>query len=137
MAYCVTADINNVFGSVNVNRWADIDNDGNATTISDRIDWAITLAEDFINSAMYGHKYDFPITSETVPALITHITAIKAGLLLHDSRGVEDSGGKAPPLSVQRIEMESTIKNIKRGLIKLHSLTENATTIPKVVTDDD
>lgn len=89
--YCATADINRVFGSANIQRWADMDADGNATSIAARIAEAIDYASDDIDDRFRRSIYDIPLSySSATPATVTRWAATLAGIWLYESRGVAD-----------------------------------------------
>lgn len=91
--YCTRADIEDLFGVSNVEKWADLDNDLDQDNIDDRITRAITEASDDIDEVMRGGPYDIPIVvtgGSTTPTGITNIAATLAGVWLYTKRGIED-----------------------------------------------
>lgn len=99
MAYCVQADIEKIWGANNVSSatggsWADMDNDGDATKISNRIAQAISHADEIINARLRGtpYKLDLTTAAAATPTLVTQLSAVLAGIWLYDSRGSTDVG---------------------------------------------
>ena len=45
MTYALEADVRTAFGSANIDRWADLDNNGDVPTITARIAWALDSAD--------------------------------------------------------------------------------------------
>lgn len=92
MAYCEKQDVYDMFGQVNVSKWADLDNDKDSEKIDARIDRAINWGESEVESLLRRSVYDLPITNvqDEVPAEITHITASLAGVYLYENRGIQD-----------------------------------------------
>jgi phage gp36-like protein len=114
-SYCVRADIEAVFGSTNVERWADLNNDGNATEITARIVRAIQIAEAEVNDRLRGGPYSLPFS--TVPVAIENLTASLAGVWLYESRGVEDTDPHGN--AVHRLTWHK--KNAQRMITEIHA----------------
>jgi len=130
MAYAVRADIELIFGSTNVSKWADLNNDEDAGEITARIVWALTLAEERVNNRLRQGKYDIPFA--TAPTEITDLTARWAGVILYDSRLVID--GEDSDLSRHEKTVEDRLSKILAGKIKL-STDVAVATYPQVVLD--
>jgi len=88
----VRADLDDVFGASNIDKWADLENEGDVDHIAARVAWSIALAEGYVqaNIKMTTYVWD---TVKTNP-MVEHAIAIKAGLLLHTNRSVVDSDGE-------------------------------------------
>jgi galactitol-specific phosphotransferase system IIB component len=91
-SYCTQANIETVYGANNVAKWADIDNDANATTKSTRITYAIDVASEEIDDVLRTSPVRIPIVTAAgaTPKTIEHIAAVLAGLWLYEGRGAED-----------------------------------------------
>lgn len=113
--YCTSADLYQAFGEANINRWADLDNEGDITTIAARITWAIALACEYIDSKLVTGHYVVPFT--TVPKLVVHLNALYAGILLYDARLIVDTD--KDQVSRQRKTFNNWIRQIQRGQLKL------------------
>lgn len=124
-------DIENIFGANNVEIWADMDNDQDATKIDNRIDWAITMATSEFYDSIRGSRYKVPFSSP-LPDQVTLAIATLAGLRLHDARGLTDSGEGEDPMSLHRKQINKLSRGIKLGLIVL-DVADSATTYPKIV----
>lgn len=116
--YCVNADLDYVYGPKNIKRWADLDNDGNITTITDRKTWAIGVATEYINSRLLRGPYTIPF-NDPPPVLIANLTAMYAGILLYDGRQVVSSEEPHDQVSRQRKDFERYLRQILKGQLKL------------------
>lgn len=105
MPYSTKSDIEKIFGASNISTaggWADMDNDGNATTIANRITQAISEADEIIDSRLMTTPYRLPLvtpsgTTLVTPTLITLVAAALAGVWLYDARGAIDVGSEGVP----------------------------------------
>ncbi len=140
MAYSTETDLNNQYGSNNIQKWADLDGDADAGKISTRIAAAIGFADDEIDSQMRGGPYPLPLVNDaaTTPLLITDISAKLAGVWLYESRGVQDVTPEGSPvhrLHWQRKRAYDVMRELLAGRLKLdNSNVENFS--PTVVTED-
>ena len=127
MIYCNRADIELVFGAINISKWADLDNNEDADTIQARIENACETASAEIEDIFRNRQYSFPLTqSPTLKNLVVRL----AGLKLHDARGIID-GDSTDSLSLIRQEWEKTVARIRLGeMILPGNRTSNT---PKVV----
>jgi hypothetical protein len=91
--YCSRADVELVFGIANVSKWADLDNEENATFIANRITTMIALAHEQLEDAIRHSSYDLPF--DPIPVAVTYHTACLAGVLLYESRGEMDAEDEA------------------------------------------
>lgn len=98
-AYCTAADLYLAFGRANVKKWADVDNDEDATSIAARITWAITNASAVMDDRLRKSPAQFPLTDTPYPASVVLNCAYLAGSLLYDSRGVTDFDGDGKPIN--------------------------------------
>lgn len=89
MTYCTQQDVKDLFGNNNVVKWADLDNDQDATKISDRIDRAIAWADNEIDSLLRQSVYAIPFVAP-VPLDIKNVSATLAGVNLYENRGIQD-----------------------------------------------
>jgi phage gp36-like protein len=88
VAYCVRADIEAIYGKIEVTKWADLDNDGDTASITVRITNAIARADAQIDDTLRDGPYTVPFT--TVPQTIADLSAYLAGVLLYEARGTRD-----------------------------------------------
>ena len=86
MAYSTRTDIEDIFGTINVQTWGNLDagdvEDADVLTdISDRITRAISHADDHINAILSGSDYTIPLSAEPGKSigLIATISATLAG----------------------------------------------------------
>lgn len=129
-AYCDRDDVEMVFGATNVEKWADVDNDEDATKIADRIDWAIEEASERIDTRMRGGLYEVPF-SVPYPRTIVTLVARLAGITLYDARGITDP--ETPDaLTPHRDLVEKGIGELLSGKARL-DLTPATRQYPTVV----
>jgi hypothetical protein len=139
--YIEQSDIEDVFGASNVSKWADLDNDGDETAITARIDKAIAWAENEINSRLREGPYVLPLANDEsdVPLEIVDVAANLAGVWLYENRGVQDfdpeSGQSVHRLEWNRARAEKTLKEILAGVRVLDAVKHNTQngSIPKVI----
>jgi len=121
--YCVRADIENLFGVTNVSKWSDLDNDADATKISNRIAAAITATADMIDARLRFSRYLIPISNAGfTPTIMRDLNAQMAGVWLYESRGVidYDADGRAMhALHWIARKAESTMKQLAAGTLVL------------------
>jgi len=138
MDYCTQADIEDLFGAVNVAKWADLDNDIDATKIAARVARGITVASAQVDDRLRGGPYALPITGS--PTTLVNLAAMLAGVWLYESRGVQDyspDGG----YPVHRLrwfseQADKTIKELRAGTLRLDApLAVTGTSCPFVVND--
>ena len=139
--YCTRAQIEDVFGVTNVKLWADLDNDQDDTTITDRITRAIADMTDLIDNEMREAPYPIPFTdiggSPATPVLIRQIAVKLAAVDLYEARGVQDfetnsAGEPFHRLTWHRKAAMEFIRRLKTGQLKL-SITGTCS-VPEVIT---
>lgn len=135
--YCEKTDVEAVFGASNIEKWADLDSDGDAGKIAARIEAAIVFAHNRVDDLLRGGPYAIPIVG-VAPHTIKDAAAKLAGVWLYEARGVEDfdesSGEMLHRLSPIKRDAERTLAHIRGGALRL-DLPEARTT-PEVVTED-
>lgn len=113
--YCTQDDIEKIFGERSVHRWADLDGDDDGYTIAARIAWASKLATEIVNARLQRCRYEVPFS--TVPTLIVNLTAMQAGILLHDGRMMVS--GDPDRVSHIRVQFHAMLNQILKGQLKL------------------
>ena len=111
-------DLDNVWGVNNIDTWAALNADDDATDISDRVTQAITWASAEINNRFRSSKYTTPLSFNNDSAAFLTIVATFAGWWLYASRGVNatDEGDEV----TRRFEMaEMRVRDILAGKINL------------------
>lgn len=120
-AYCARSDVEGIFGTDNVTKWADVDEDENAATITARITTAIGVATNDVDVRLRGGPYTIPFSE--VDLLVRDVTARLAGVWLYESRGIEDfnpqTGQAIHLLSWHRSHAYKTLKEIKTQKLRL------------------
>jgi len=132
--YISQSDVEAQFGVTNVNDWADIDNDGNATTISNRISTAISYGEGMFEGRLRTSRHDVPY-SDTTDQLVKSICAIYAGEYLYRSRGLRDID-ETNRLKAVVDRADQIMRMIITGQIKLTgklAMSEGGPTCPVVI----
>jgi len=92
------------FGRDNINKWADLDNDGDDATIANRIEYAITWAE--------AHFTSLVCKGRTLPVspVVDDVIARLAGIWLYDSRGIAEEDAEKSPIAHHRKYCEKWMK---------------------------
>ena len=138
MNYCTRDDIEDLFGPLNVAKWADLDNSQVAETIAARIERAIAVATDRIDSRLRNGPYRLPVSNPQ--ETLVNLCAQLAGVWLYESRGVQDFSPETG-LPMHRLrwhveKAEETINDLLSGKLRLESATVGTgTTAPIVVND--
>lgn len=138
MSYCTRSDIEDLFGPLNVAKWADLDNSQVAAAIAARIERAIAVATARIDDRLRGGPYVLPISGS--PATLVNLCAQLAGVWLYESRGAQDFSPETG-LPVHRLrwhveQAEKTLREILSGVVRLDAAeTRKGTTAPMVVND--
>ena len=78
--YCQRSDVEDIFGVANVARWADLDNDQDATKIANRISRAIVWATAEMEDRLRNGPYQVPLTGTS--ATVVDLCAKLAGVWL-------------------------------------------------------
>lgn len=132
--YCVQADIETLYGAVNVAAWADADNVGNPTVTAERIARAIEVAGASINAALRMGLYTLPL-SAPYDVVLVDLCARLAGVWLYESRGIQDfdaaTGTPYHKLTWHKTDAERTLDLIRRGSLRLDA--DIAQDFPEVV----
>lgn len=126
------SSMNLIFGAINIQKWADVDNDEDPTKIAARIAWALTQAtarvDSMLSTGRYSNYLDDPLIEDVVARL--------AGVLLYDSRGITDAEDNENPVSKHQSYVDTTLRRIQSGALKLTTATLAYTNIPGVVNFD-
>lgn len=134
--YTDEAQLKLVFGTKNIDKWADLDNDQNPVTISARVAWACETATEYMNSRLVMGKYEVPFS--TPPKIIVLMTTLLAGLLIFDGRLIVSSQPPFDQMSRQRKDFNRYIRQLLSGQLKLVDATSgeyiepNCNTAPSV-----
>lgn len=115
--YALNTDLDIQWGKVNVDKWADADNDKNAAKILARRAWALARAERYINSRLQGSVYSIPfLATPDTPIEIRDLVVIYAGLYLFQSpRGLVDGDDSGTAMTEIKDDAEIMIRNIIAG----------------------
>lgn len=100
--YTDEATIKLVYGVTSVDKWANLDNDANATKMTNRINRAISIASEEIDDILRSSPYKGPPYTKadgtTTPTIIAEIASVLAGLWLYESRGAIDVDEQGKPV---------------------------------------
>lgn len=115
--YALDEDLDIQWGKVNVDKWADADNDKNAAKILARRAWALARAERYINSRLEGSVYSVPFAAvPDTPSEIRDLVVTYAGLYLYSSpRGLVDGDDTNDAMQQIKDDAEIIIRNIIAG----------------------
>lgn len=118
--YCVRKDIENIFGAVNIQKWADIDNDGDVQKIDAKINWALQLSYDYVNSKLAGGPYIIPLAGK-YPTIIT-CQAKLAAVEIYEARGLTNFDEQGKPIhQLQNAKdwADNVMSQIRAGILRL------------------
>ena len=136
--YASRTDIEQLYGSDNVEKWADLNNNEDSDEITERINRSLTVATNDMNDILRGSRYSIPITDTGAAITLVDLCANLAGVWLYESRGVEDfdveTGRSFHRLAYMRDRAEKKLKAIAANRIRLNVPQSRikGTAIPKV-----
>lgn len=135
VTYCTRAHMEDYFGRKNIATWADLDNGGDETAITERITLARSNASALIDASLRGGPYDIPLTLFPFPPTIVKMCVQLAGDDLYTARGSQDFDEDGRPLHKLRGEREDaleTLRMIHAGQLTFDGITSD-TQAPQVV----
>lgn len=90
--YCTIENVYQVYGSTNVNMWADMDADGDPAKIAARINLMISLVAADMDTKFRLAHYEVPVVASNgeVPLEVRYLCARLVGPYLYEARGVQD-----------------------------------------------
>lgn len=113
--YCTYDDLVMRYGTANVHKWADMDNNQNPTQIKARVDWACIQAADDLNDDLRGSRYDVPFEPSTLPGAVKDKATQKTACILYSLRGITDMGANNKPvdrMAAQLADYELWVRKI-------------------------
>lgn len=135
MSYCARSDIEARFGVAEVQKWADLDNNDVAASVTARITAAIAFAENEINDRLRRGPHVIPF-EEPPPSKIVSVCASLAGIWMYESRGVVDynpeTGAAMHRHHWTKRDAHRALREIRAGIIVL-DLTDGPATAPEFV----
>ncbi len=135
--YCTRSAMETYFGRLNVEKWADLDQNGDESTIATRITLAIGNATNRIDASLMGGPYSLPLRLVPFPNVIVKICVQLAGDDLYTARGAEDFDADGRPLHRLRGERDDaleTLRMIHAGQLTFDGITSD-TQAPQVVNE--
>ena len=134
MVYSTREDSDNIFGSHNLDKWADLSNLEKDNEIAARFTWANQEAYDQINGRLHGCRYIIPFTGTIDPIIIT-LSARLTGVILYDNRKLIDSP-EYDELAYHRKMVERVYMQIHGGQLSLITLVSKAKNYPRAVVSE-
>jgi len=136
MSYSSVDDLYNLFGRINIRKWADLDNHGDDDTIDARVAWALEQANDELNSRLARSPYQFPLTG-TIPPIVKRVEGYLAAMLLNEGRSITDTDEDVGDLKSIAKRVMAFVNGVKLGTIQITGITPvvAATEIPFAVND--
>lgn len=126
-------EIETVFGTTQVERWADIENTNDAAKVQKKIDWAVDLATVEAKSRLSGSPAGEVINA---PENLRYATTQIAAVLLYESRGIRDVDNEREGrhrLTQHRRQADTFFRRVHAGIIVLDTgstVTTFASAIP-------
>lgn len=127
--------IYNIFGTLNVNKWADADNTGDSGIIASRIAWASNRAYLEVCGRL-GKRYAMPFAN--IPPMVVEIICTMAGVILFRSpRGLVEGTPEGAQVKSIYDDAEEKLVAIISGRLVLIGATgvTEPTDVPQVVED--
>lgn len=129
--YISQSDVTDIFGTVNVTKWSDLENAGEISTAT--VTAAIAWAEAHVESFFRDGRYAVPLTgtSGTLPKTVVNWCATLAGWKLYVARGLRDAaenGDDGNRMGALRKFVEDEIRHALMG--RRLAMTANETAGP-------
>ena len=127
---CTRGDVEQVFGTVSVATWADLNNTGDADDIAARINYRIAMADNYVRSVLASGPWNMPEPGDIIPAILAYNVAALTGVYLYEARGIQDynaAGHAQHQLSYHKKNVEDFLKGVLVGTINLKPLTYSIT----------
>ncbi len=127
-SYCDRDDIEQEFGTDNVSKFADLDNDVDATKIAARIARAIVIASEKVDDVARVSSYTIPLANQAgnTPTTIEHLSATLAGIWLYEARGSmnfhPDTGRPGHQYLWKKEWVEEQLEKIRDRKIKIDAM---------------
>jgi hypothetical protein len=117
------SDLQNRYGVLNMSIYADLNNDGNSTTINNRLNLALSNADSWVYGFLRKSKYDRALptivdSNGNIPLELTNAAVMYAGWWLVTARGTRDYDKDGKPLNhlyCDYMESEKMMKLIAEG----------------------
>ena len=117
-SYATKQNLYNKYGQVNIDLWADLDNDEVVESIEVRIAESIREAsESYVDAWLAESRYPVPFSSP-YPSLVVTLTTLQAGVLLYDAFQVIRSV-RRDEVTHQRKQIKLILRGIKSSNLKI------------------
>lgn len=126
--YCTKTNIQQIFGTANVEAWATMASADTTEIKNARIDYACAVATETMNDVARVTPYAVPLqnASGNVPASVVYRTAQLAGVVLYEARGVDDvdprSGQPRHRLQFIREDVQRWMEQFRTGQLKIDAV---------------
>jgi phage gp36-like protein len=130
MAYATQSDIENIFGTTNVQLWSQLSPDSSAVD-ANRITAALAYAEAYVEDRFRGGRYQVPFSGTSV--ILTSWVAKIAGVWLYESRAMRGNE-ETNPVAVHKATANDEMTLYASGQRRLPlAASESGPTCPVVV----
>lgn len=140
MSYAERSDLDELYGSINVDKWADPDNQKETVLITARVVRALAYADAIIDDSLRGGLYALPVVdkSSATPVIINDMAAHIAAVWLYELRGTQDYDAKTGvarhKLMHKKQMVMDTLRGLRAGTMILDAELVGSI-LPSVVTD--
>lgn len=126
--YCTRANVEDRYGVDNIAQWADLDNDEDATKITNRITRAIAVVSAEIDDVARISEYVIPLADSAgaTPTTIEELAATMCGIWLYEARGTIDfhpqSGAPYHRLAYKLSWVKQFFEELRKGERRLDAV---------------
>ena len=126
--YCEISDINLAFGDKNVEKFASLDADDDATARNARLNWAIGVVSSEIDDIMRTASFRIPLVTaaEATPTSVTYLCAVGAGLMVYEANGASSfnprTGRASHRYQYKKVWYQKTLQEMQNGTRKLDAI---------------
>jgi phage gp36-like protein len=130
--YATCKDLTILFGRDNINKWADLNNNGDEDEIEERKIWSLRIASRRIDDRLRGGPYLVPFALP-YPESLVDATAKLAGVILYEGpRGLSDTDEGDHALIGYKNEVQVWLASALNGRVRFRGVSSTRT--PDVVT---
>lgn len=140
MSYAERSDLDELYGSINIDKWADPDNQKETALITARVTRALAYADAIIDDSLRGGLYVLPVVDKAsaTPVIINDMAAHIAAVWLYELRGTQDYDSKTGTARHKLLHKKQTVMDTLRKLragVMLLDAELAGSILPSVVTD--
>lgn len=128
-------ELDYLFGRKNIDQWADLDNEQDATHIAERVRWAVQAASEDARLRLKNGPIDVEEMGSACSPLRIATTRL-AGVLLYESRGVVDTSDEkgSHRLQAHVKAADQFFRQVNAGVLTLEGARDS---VPFLVKDED